>query len=169
MRIAFARLHAVAFAVLVSGCSAAPPPSTLAGGAKDPPAQPAPPTAKRSAKISPEMVGTVSPIPAMIANGEGWTFEMQGQQGMAHHAVLTFGKDTKRFEGTVTFRESSERAGVRWMRLDGELHHAQGKANILIMVGNEPCKDREGRQTRHTIRFVLGREEYVGCADLAMY
>lgn len=167
MRTALARLHAIAFAALITSCSAAPPPSMLAGGAKEPPAPP--PTAKRSAKISPDMVGTVSPIPAMIASGEGWTFEMQGKQGMEHRAVLLFQKGTKRFEGTMTFRESNERAGVRWMHFDGDLSNEAGAVRTMLMVGNEPCTDREGRSTRHTLRFVLGREEYIGCADLAMY
>ncbi len=167
MRTALARLHAAVFAVVFVGCSAAPPPSMLAGGTKEQPAPP--PSAKPAGKISPNMVGTLSPIPAMIASGEGWTLKMQGKQGMEHNAILIFEKDMKRFEGMVTFRETSERAGVRWMRLDGELHHAQGKANLSMMVGSEPCTDREGRQTRHTIRFVLGREEHIGCADIAMY
>jgi hypothetical protein len=176
MRTTLARRHVALFVTLIAGCSAVPPPAARAGGAKDPPEPSLPaPTAKHAAKISPDMVGTLSPIPAMMAHGEGWTFEMQGTQGMEHHAVLLFQNGNKRFEGTLVFRDSTQQArgahqqDIRWMRFDGELSNDAGNTRTTLMVGDEACTDREGRTTRHTLRFVLGREEFVGCADLAMY
>jgi hypothetical protein len=166
-------MTATALVALVA-CSAAAPPKAVAGGGKTPMAQAATSGSKSgdskpAGKISAEMAGKLSPIPAMMASGEDWTFEMRGTQGMEHHASLLFQGGAKRLEGTVTYRETNEHAGVRWMRFDGTLRNERGDAAFAMTVGEQACKGRDGRQLGHTVRFVLGRTEYAGCADVAMY
>lgn len=157
---------AVVLMAAIAACTATQPPAAAAPPA-DAPLMPLPPGA--SGKISPEMVGKVSPIPAMMASGEDWTLDMQGTQGMDHHAVLQLSRGPLRLEGTLTFRETITRDGISSMRLDGRLESAEGVANAIVVVDNAPCKDREGNIVPHTIRILLGRQELQGCAQVAVY
>lgn len=170
---------AVLLMMTLSACSAttpteaaAPPPAT-AGVASGPP-----PGA--SGKISPGMVGKVSPVPAFMGLGEHFNIEIQSQggqtaEGMRHRVHLIWGMGTHDAEGTLFYRSTPDRSTPGPARgapiaLDGTLETAQGRKTIRVDILTEACTDDADRAHPQRVKIALqGEADMHGCGDLAVY
>lgn len=173
--------------MLLTACSAATPtdaaaPVTVAPETATPEASAAasgpPPGA--AGKISPDMVGKVSPVPAFKGLGEHFNIEIQSQgeqtaEGMRHSVHLVWGMGTYDAEGTLFYRSAPDRnmpgpARGAPILLDGTLETAQGPKTIRVEIITEACTDDADRPHPQRVTVALqGETGMQGCGDLAVY
>lgn len=159
--------HAVLPGVLglLIGCSAVAPPAVVAGEA---------PTAKPAAKISPEMVGTLSPIGVFLGQGRdqgrGWRVEIRALDPRQHHVALQWTAPDRSDRGTAVYDGPLDIARDRPLVLQGRLQTPQGVQPLRIEIRTEACRDTEGANRPQRIVLVIdGRAPLNGCGDLAMF
>ncbi len=157
---------------LLGACSAATPPNAVAGGAKEtpPPPQSATPSAKPAAKISPEMVGKLSPIPAFIGEGQGWRIEIKALDATQHHVALDWINTKIAESGTARYLGALDIARSSPLAIDGMLQTRDGAKTLRIEIRSEACTDSAGVVRPQRIAIIIqGRAPLTGCGDLAMY
>lgn len=148
--------------------SAAPDASTPAVASAGPPPGAA-------GKISPDMVGKVSPVPAFKGLGEHFNIEIQSQgeqtpEGMRHSVRLVWGMGTYEGEGTLFYRSAPGPARGAPILLDGTLQTAQGPKTIRVEITTEACTDDADRPHPQRVTVALqGETGMQGCGDLAVY
>lgn len=155
---------------LLSACSAATPPNAVAGGA--PPAQVAgeAPTAKPSAKMSPEMVGTVSPIGIFLGQGRDWRIEIRALDPRQHRVSLQWTALGRTDSGTAVYAGPLDIARNRPLALEGRLQTPQGLKPLRVEIRSETCTDPQGVDRPQRIAVTLdGGAALNGCGDLAMF
>ncbi len=173
--------------MLLTACSAATQtdaaapvtavPETATPNASTPAAGPPPGAA---GKISPDMVGKVSPVPAFMGLGEHFHIEIQslGEQtaeGMRHRVHLVWGMGTHEAEGTLFYRSAPDRSMPGPARgapilLDGTLETAQGPKSLRVDIITEACTDDADRPHPQRVTIALqGETGMQGCGDLAVY
>ncbi len=173
--------------MLLTACSAARPtdaaaPVTAApeAAAPDAPMPAATPPPGAAGKMSPDMVGKVSPVPAFKGLGEHFNIEIQslGEQtseGMRHSVRLIWGMGTHEAEGTVFYRNAPGRSMPGPARgapilLEGTLETAQGRKAIRVDIVTERCTDDADRAHPQRVKIALQDEtDMHGCGDLAVY
>ena len=94
------RMHALVLGLIVAGttlaaCSAPPP---------MPPAPPAPPAP--SPKVSAEMAGRLSPVPAFMGLGEHFNIRIHAIGDMRHEVELTWAMGQKTAKGILVYRDT---------------------------------------------------------------
>lgn len=157
--------------VVLAACTATTPTEAAA-----PEAGPVGPPPGASGKLSPEMAGKVSPVPAFMGLGEHFRIEIQsdgGQtaDGLRHRVQLTWGTGTRQAEGTLFYRGTpGYTSGGAPIALDGTLDTPVGKKTIRVEIATEACTDEA--DTAHPQRVtvtVQGEAAMRGCGDLAVY
>ncbi|MEQ1513266.1 MAG: hypothetical protein ABL934_11390 [Lysobacteraceae bacterium] len=164
---------AVVLMAAITACSATQPPAAAAPPA-DAPQIPLPPPGA-SGKLSPEMVGKVSPVPAFMGLGEHFRIDIQSEggespNGLRHHVQLTWGTGTQEAEGTLFYRDIRGPSRGAPIALDGTLDTAKGKKTIRIEILTEPCTDdADVAHPQKVTVMVQGEAAMRGCGDLAVY
>lgn len=176
---------AILLLMLLTACSAATPTDAAAPGTATPDAATpavagtAPPPGA-AGKISPDMVGKVSPVPAFKGLGEHFNIEIQSlgertAEGMRHSVRLVWGMGTYQGEGTLFYRNAPDRSMPGPARgapilLDGTLETAQGPKTIRVEITTEACTDDADRPHPQRVTVALqGETGMQGCGDLAVY
>jgi hypothetical protein len=156
---------------LLAACSVASPPNAVAGGAKETPPPPtAKPSGKPAAKISPDMVGKLSPIPAFIGQGEGWRVKIQSLDATQHHVALEWTNKRVTESGTARYLGALDIARGSPLAIDGMLQTRDGAKTLRIEIRTEICVDTAGVARPQRIAIAVdGRAPLNGCGDLAMY
>ena len=174
------RSRTIPAALLISvlaACSATTPTDAVATGTAMPEASAAasgpPPGA--AGKISPDMVGKVSPVPAFKGLGEHFNIEIQSQgeqtpEGMRHSVRLVWGMGTYEGEGTLFYRSAPGPARGAPILLDGTLQTAQGSKTLRVEIVTEACTDDADQPHPQRVTVALqGETGMQGCGDLAVY
>lgn len=157
---------------LLAACSVASPPNAVAGGAKEAPPPPpsAKPSGKPAAKISPDMVGKLSPIPAFIGQGKGWRVEIQSLDATQHHVALESTNKNITESGTARYLGALDIARGSPLAIDGMLQTREGAKALRIEIRTETCIDTAGVKRPQRVAIAVdGRAPLNGCGDLAMY
>jgi hypothetical protein len=156
----------------MTACSATQPPAAAAPPA-DPP-QMRPP-AGASGKLSPEMVGRVSPVPAFMGLGEHFNIQIQSEggdspTGLRHRVALAWGTGTHEAEGTLFYRDTPGPSHGAPIALDGTLDTAKGSKTIRVEIVTEPCTDEaDVTHPQQVTITVQGETPMHGCGELAVY
>jgi len=128
-----------------------------------------------SGKLSPGMVGMVSPVPAFKGLGEHFSIEIQSRggqtaEGMPHRVHLVWGMGSHDAEGTLFYRNAPGPSRGAPILLDGTLDTAQGKKTIRVEIVSEACTDDADRPHPQRVKIVVqGETGMQGCGDLAVY
>ncbi len=166
--------------MLLTACSAATPthtvaPETATRDASTPAFVGGPPPGA-AGKISPDMVGNVSPVPAFMGLGEGFSIEIRSEgertaNGMRHRVHLVWG--THEAEGTLFYRSASDPnmpgAARTPIALDGILDTAQGRKTIRVDIVAETCAHALEAYPQRVTVSVQGETAMRGCGELAVY
>ncbi len=155
---------------LLAACSVAAPPNAVAGGAQELPPTSEKPSGKPAGKISPHMVGKLSPIPAFIGEGRGWRVKIRSLDSSQHHVDVEWTMSAITESGTARYRGALDVARGSPLAIDGMLQTRDGARTLQIEILTEACTDAAGvvRPQRIDI-MVEGRAPLNGCGDLAMY
>ena len=157
--------------MLLTACGAATPTDAAAPETTSPNA----PMPGAAGKISPDMVGKVSPVPAFKGLGEHFNIEIQSQgeqtpEGMRHSVRLVWGMGTYEGEGTLFYRSAPGPARGAPILLDGTLQTAQGPKTMRVEIVTEACTDDADRPHPQRVTVALqGETGMQGCGDLAVY
>jgi hypothetical protein len=162
---------------ILAACSATTPTDAVATGTAMPEASAAAsgPPPRAAGKISPDMVGKVSPVPAFKGLGEHFNIEIQSQgeqtpEGMRHSVRLVWGMGTYEGEGTLFYRSAPGPARGAPIQLDGTLQTAQGPKTLRVEIVTEPCTDDADQLHPQRVTVALqGETGMQGCGDLAVY
>lgn len=131
----------------------------------------APSGGKPAGKISPEMVGRLSPIPAFKGQGDGWRVEIRALDATQHHVALQWPASGETATGTARYDgplNVAREAGP--LILNGALERGGAKRPLRVEIRAQACVDRDGIARPHTIAIAIGAEPPLhGCGDLAMY
>jgi hypothetical protein len=158
-------------------CTATPPTEAQAPGpdATNDRATTAMPPPGASGKLSPEMVGKVSPVPAFRGLGEHFNIEIQSRgeptaEGLAHHLHLIWGSGSFEAEGTLFYRGTPGPSRGTPILLDGTLNTTKGKKAIRVEIVTEPCTDDADVAHPQRVKVAIqGGTDLNGCGELAVY
>ena len=162
----------------LAACTATPPTEAQAPGPDmaDNRATTAAPPPGASAKLSPDMVGKVSPVPAFRGLGEHFNIEIQSRgepaaEGLAHRVRLIRGSGSDEAEGTLFYRGTpGPSRGKPMILLEGTLDTRKGKQAIRVEIVTEPCTDDADVVHAQRVKVVVhGETGLSGCGDLAVY
>lgn len=153
---------ALAVTLVLASCTATAPTNAAA------------PPPGGSGKLSPEMVGNVSPVPAFMGQGEHmgkqWMIHIRSKGQMRHSLELTWAKEHQRSDGELFYRGTPGPSRGARIALDGTLDTAQGTKAIRVEILTEPCADSADVVHPQRIRiFVAGETNLKGCGELAIY
>lgn len=155
---------------LLSACSAATPPNAVAGAAPPSPVASEAPAAKPAAKMSPEMVGSVSPIGIFLGQGRDWRIEIRALDPRQHQVSLQWTALGRTDSGTAVYAGPLDIARNRPLALQGRLQTPQGVKPLRIEIRSEACTDHQGVARPQRIALTLdGGAALNGCGDLAMF
>jgi hypothetical protein len=158
------RMHALVLGLIVAGttlaaCSAPPP---------MPPAPPAPPAP--SPKVSPEMAGRLSPVPAFMGLGEHFNIRIHAIGDMRHEVELTWAMGQKTAKGILVYRDTPSVPRRSPILLDGTLDTAGGRKALRVEIVSEACTDDADRPHMQRVTVAIEGETMLhGCGDLAVY
>ena len=151
--------------IVLAACSATAPTEAAA---------PTGPPPGASGKLSPDMVGKVSPVPAFMGQGEymgkQWTIHLRSEGQMRHSVQLIWKKEHIRRYGDMFYRGTPGPSRGAPIALDGSLDTRQGRRAILIEITTASCTD--GTNAKHPQRVkisVQGEADLQGCGELAVY
>jgi hypothetical protein len=160
----------LATSVVLAACTATAPTEAAA-----PDAAPSGPPPGASGKLSPEMVGKVSPVPAFMGLGEHFNIQIQSEggdsaNGLRHRVHLVWGTGTREAEGTLVYRGTPGPAHGAPIALDGTLETATGKKTIRVEIVTEACTDdADVAHPQRVTVAVQGETAMRGCGELAVY
>jgi len=167
------RTHVLVLGLIVTGvalaaCSA--PPSSP----KQPPAPPPPAAAEAppapSPKVSADMAGRVSPVPAFMGLGEHFNIRIRSIGDMRHDVELSWAMGQKTAQGVLVYRGAPGVPHRGPIALDGTLDTADGAKPIRVEIVTEPCTDEADRPHPQRVTVTLeGETTLHGCGDLAVY
>lgn len=162
---------AASCAALIAACGAASPPAAAGSAKQSPPPATAAPSGKPAGKISPDMVGKLSPIPAFLGAGEGWRIEILALDATQHHVALRWPATNETASGIARYDGPLNVArGAAPLMLNGTLERGGAKRTLRIEIRAEPCTDVDGRARPQRIAIDIGPSTTLrGCGDLAMY
>jgi hypothetical protein len=158
-------------------CTATPPTEAQAPGpdVADDRATTAMPPPGASGKLSPEMVGKVSPVPAFKGLGEHFNIEIQSEggdspNGLRHRMRLTRDSGTYEAQGILLYRGIRGPSQGAPITLEGTLDTAKGKKTVRVEIATEACTDEADVVHPQRVRIaVQGETELNGCGELAVY
>jgi hypothetical protein len=159
--------------VAMTACSATQPTAATAPSADSPQATLPPPGA--SAKLSPDMVGKVSPVPAFMGQGEHFRIQIQSEggesaDGLRHRVHLVWGMGSDDARGTLFYRGAPGPSRGAPIALDGSLVTAKGSRTIRVEIATEPCIDDADVAHPQRVNITLqGEIKMTGCGELAVY
>ena len=171
---------AILLLMLLTACSAATPTDAAAPGTATPDAATpavagtAPPPGA-AGKISPDMVGKVSPVPAFKGLGEHFNIEIQSEggptaEGLRHRVHLVWGMGSYEADGTLFYRGTPGPSRGAPIALDGTLDTAKGKQAIRVEIDTEACTDDADIAHPQRVTVTMQGEPVMrGCGDLAVY
>jgi hypothetical protein len=156
---------------LLTACTAPEPKVASTPEAPAPAAEaPTAPPPGAAGKLSPEMVGKVSPVPAFRGLGEHFNIQITSAGEMRHTVALTWGTGTRQADGEVFWRGAPGPKHDGPIALDGTLMIDGMARRIDVQIIAEPCTDEADQP--HTHRVVVkvdGEGTLNGCGDLAVY
>jgi hypothetical protein len=160
---------ALAATAVLAACTATTPTEAAA-----PDAPPSGPPPGASGKLSPEMVGKVSPVPAFMGQGEHlgkrWMIHIRSEGQMRHSVELIWTREHLRREGTLFYRDTPGPSRGAPIALDGTLDTATGKQMILVEIATEACTDDATAAFPQRVKITLqGETGMSGCGELAVY
>ena len=168
------RTHSLVLGLLLAGttlaaCSASPPTPPAAPAPPAPAAPPAP-----SPKVSADMVGRLSPVPAFMGLGEHFNIRINAIGDMRHEVELTWAMGEKTAKGILFYRDTPgaqprgpERKPIA---LDGTLETAGGAKKMQVEIVSEACTDDADRTHPQRVTITVeGETTMHGCGDLAVY
>lgn len=164
---------AVVLIAALTACTATPPQAAAAPPADPPQAALPPPGA--SGKLSADMVGKVSPVPAFMGLGEHFNIEIQGEggptaEGLRHRVHLVWGMGAYEADGALFYRGTPGPSRGAPIALDGTLDTAKGKQAIRVEIVTEACTDdADVAHPQRVTVTVQGESVMRGCGDLAVY
>lgn len=167
------RTHTLVLGLIVAGttlvaCSAPPLPPAPPAPPAAPAAPPPPPAA--SPKVSPEMAGRLSPVPAFMGLGEHFNIRIHAIGDMRHEVELTWAMGEKTAKGILVYRDTPSVPRRSPIALDGTLDTADGTKPIRVEIVTEPCTDEADRPHPQRVTVeVDGETTMHGCGDLAVY
>lgn len=142
--------------------------ATLAACSAAPPALPAPPAP--APKVSPEMAGRLSPVPAFMGLGEHFNIRIHAIGDMRHEVELTWAMGQKTAKGILVYRDTPSVPRGSPILLDGTLDTAEGAKPIRVEIASEACTDEADRPHMQRVTVTLeGETTLHGCGDLAVY
>ena len=155
------RTHALVLGLAVAG-------TTLAACSAPQTATPAPPAP--SPKVSPEMAGRVSPVPAFRGLGEHFNIRIHAIGDMRHEVELTWAMGQKTAKGVLVYRDAPGVPHRGPILLDGTLDTAEGAKALRVEIVGEACTDEADRPHMHRVTVAIDGETTLhGCGDLAVY
>ncbi|MCC7249339.1 MAG: hypothetical protein IT473_12020 [Lysobacter sp.] len=165
----FATALVATFAATLAACGAASPPAAAAKQAP-PPATEAP-SGKPAGKISPDMVGKLSPIATFIGRGDGWRIEIRALDTRQHHVALHWTKPARTDSGTARYSGALDIPPSSTLALNGHLRTPTDTTQTLdIEIRPQDCIDDQGTPRPQTIVLTLADGRRLeGCGDLARY
>ncbi|MBP6750076.1 MAG: hypothetical protein KA144_10590 [Xanthomonadaceae bacterium] len=165
----FATALVAMLATLIAACGAASPPAAAAKQAP-PPATEAP-SGKPAGKISPDMVGKLSPIATFIGRGDGWRIEIRALDTRQHHVALHWAKPARTDTGTARYFGALDIPPGSTLVLNGHLRTPTDSTQTLdIEIRSQDCIDDQGTPRPQTIVLTLADGRRLeGCGDLARY
>ncbi len=127
-----------------------------------------------SGKLSPDMVGKVSPVPAFMGQGEymgkQWTIHVRSEGQMRHSVQLVWKKDHVRRYGDIFYRGTPGPSRGAPITLDGALDTPQGRKTIRIDITTAFCTDGiNAKYPQRVVISVQGEPDLQGCGELAVY
>ncbi|MFD0724694.1 hypothetical protein [Lysobacter brunescens] len=164
------RLHAFTLSLIVTliACSAPAPSAEPAPAPPSSTAAEAPPAP--SPKVSAEMAGRVSPVPAFMGLGEHFNIRIQSVGDMRHDVELTWAMGQKSAQGVLMYRGAPGVPHRGPIALDGTLDTAEGAKPIRVEIVTGPCTDEADRPHPQRVTVTLeGETTLHGCGDLAVY
>lgn len=142
--------------------------ATLAACSAPPAAAPAPPAP--SPKVSAEMAGRVSPVPAFTGLGEHFDIRIHAIGDMRHEVELTWAMGQKTAQGVLVYRGAPGVPHRGPIALDGTLDTRDGAKKMRVEIVTESCTDEADRtHPQRVIVEVEGETTMHGCGDLAVY
>lgn len=160
-------MSALLLTLAMAACNAAQPTAPEQAPQMPPPGA--------SGKLSPDMVGKVSPVPAFMGLGEHFSIEIQSQggqtaDGMRHRVRLVRGMGSEQAEGTLYYRGSPGPSRGAPIMLQGSLDTAKGQKTMLVEIATEACTDDADIVHPQRVKIALqGEPQMNGCGDLAVY
>jgi hypothetical protein len=125
---------------------------------------------KPAGKISADMVGKVSPIPAFKGQGRGWRIDIHALDATQHHVALRWAETRATDSGTAIYRGSLQLPRANPLALDGRLQTRGGAKTLRIEIHRERCIDIDGTERPQRIVVTIeGRPGFEGCGDSAVY
>ncbi len=161
---------ALAASIVLVACTATTPTEAAA-----PDQTPSGPPPGASGKLSPEMVGKVSPVPAFMGQGEHFRIDIQSEggqtpDGLRHRVHLVWGMGTYDAEGTLFIRGKAGPSHGAPIALDGTLDTAKGPKTLRVEIITEACTDDADVAHPQRVKITLqGESAMNGCGDLAVY
>ena len=155
---------------LVAACAAPESTAPVASAAVAEPDAPTGPPPGAAGKLSPEMLDSVSPVPAFRGLGEHFTIDIASAGEMRHTVALTWGTGTRHADGEVFWRGAPGPTHAGPIALDGTLMIDGMARRIDVTIIPEACTDEADQP--HTHRVVVkvdGEGTLNGCGDLAVY
>ena len=158
-----------AVSIVLAACSATAPTKAAA-----PEASLSGPPPGASGKLSPEMVGTVSPVPAFMGQGDymgkQWTIHLRSEGQMRHSVQLIWKKEHIRRYGDILYRGTPGPSRGAPIALDGTLDTRQGRKAIHIDITTASCTDGTNAKYPQRVKIsVEGEADLLGCGELAVY
>lgn len=155
----------LAVSIVLAACSATAPTEAAAPDGPPPGA---------SGKLSPEMVGTVSPVPAFMGQGEHmgkqWTIHLRSEGQMRHSIELNSTTEQIRSEGQLFYRGTPGPSRGAPIALDGTLDTRQGRKAVHIEITTASCTDGTNAKYPQRVKIsVEGEADLQGCGELAVY
>lgn len=155
----------LALSIVLAACSATAPTEAAA---------PTGPPPGASGKLSPDMVGKVSPVPAFMGQGEymgkQWTIHLRSEGQMRHSVQLIWKKEHIRRYGDIFYRGTPGPSRGAPIALDGSLDTRQGRKTIRIDITTASCTDDTNTTRPQRVKIsVQGEADLQGCGELAVY
>jgi hypothetical protein len=128
-----------------------------------------------SGKLSPEMVGKVSPVPAFMGLGEHFKIDIQSEggqtpEGLRHRVHLVWGTGSREAGGMLFYRGAPGPAHGAPIALDGRLETTTGSKPIRVEIVTEACTDdADVAHPQRVTVTVQGETAMRGCGELAVY
>jgi hypothetical protein len=160
---------ALAASLALAACTATAPTEAAA-----PEATPPGPPPGASGKLSPDMVGKVSPVPAFMGQGEHlgkrWMIHIRSEGQMRHRVELIWTKEHLSRDGELFYRGMPGPSHGAPITLDGTIDTHQGRKPIHIEITTVPCTDDTNAARPQRVKIsVQGDADLNGCGDLAVY
>lgn len=156
--------------VLLAACTATPPSEAAPVEATQAQATTGGPPPGASGKISPSMVGSVSPVPAFMGAGKDFKIDIQSEGDMRHRVNLLWDNGSRAGDGVLVYRGTPGPSHGAPITMEGTLNTVRGATPVRVEITTETCTDASGLEhPQRVVVSVQGENAMHGCGELAVY